>query len=65
MFELIVKVGLRLTCGMTACIICILQTKKEQGFAIVSIVDVIIVIAGPISIGIICMIGLSKINIRI
>ena len=65
MFEIIVKTGLWLACGMIVCITCILNDKKEKGYSIISIVDVIILIAGPISLGIVCIIGLSKINIRI
>ena len=65
MFEIVVKVGLWLACGMITCIICILNDKKENGYSILSIVDVIILAGGPISFGILCIIGLSKINIRI
>ncbi len=65
MFELIVKAGLWVACGMIACTVCILNDKKEKGYSTLSIVDVIIVVAGPISLGIVCLVGLSKINIRI
>ena len=65
MFEEVVKVGLWIACGMIACVACILSDKKENGYAVLSIIDVTIVAGGPISLFIICLVGVSKITIRI
>lgn len=65
MFEIVVKIGLWLACGMIACVACIISDKKANGYAILCIVDVIFIVGGPISLCIVCIVGLSKINIRI
>ena len=65
MLEEVVKTGLWIACGMIACVACILNDKKENGYAVLSIVDVILVAGGPLSLGIVCMVGLSRISIKI
>lgn len=65
MFELVVEVWLWVVCGIVACVACILNDKKENGYSILSIVDVIIVAGGPISLFTVCIVGLSKITIKV
>lgn len=65
MFELVVKLGLWIACGMVACVVCILNDKKENGYSTITIIDIIVVAGGPISLFIVGVVGLSKITVKV
>lgn len=64
MFELVIKAGLWLACGMIACIMFVLADKKEKGHTTITIVELIVVACGPISLVFMFLFLLTKINIR-
>lgn len=65
MFETVVKVGLWLACGMIACIFFVLKDKEEKGCASITIVELIVIAMGPISLGFMFLYLLTRINIKV